>query len=187
MGLISTPAPVKLFCGILLRDFGMIEDVIARLEALASAADYCSLPVDFTFTTYYEKEMGPGLHRMFVSFERRIDPAQIAGIKIATNQIEREMSDPPLTSSRRRVNLDPGFLTPHSVVLASTKDYQHRIPAGRGIYLEQEMLFTRKEPVFLPWTYPDYRSPDYVQIFLQMHQIERRSRFSADGARSQMP
>lgn len=173
MGTIRPCERVKLFCGILGREMRAIESAVDRLEELAGPADYCSLPVRFNFTDYYEAEMGPELLRVFVSFERRIDPGNLREIKIATNSLEEELAHRGTGIIRRRVNLDPGFLSLHSVVLASTKNFQHRIPVGKGIYLEQEMFFTKKEARFLPWTYPDYQSPEYVQIFKQIRQIAR--------------
>lgn len=175
MGTIRPCERVKLFCGILGRELRTIERAVDRLEQLAGPADYCSLPVRFDFTDYYEAEMGPELLRVFVSFERGIDPEDLREIKIATNSVEEEMAQHGRldSMSRRPVNLDPGFLSLHSVVLASTKNFQHRIPVGKGIYLEQEMFFTKKEARFLPWTYPDYRSRQYVEIFKQIRQIAR--------------
>ncbi len=175
MGTIRPCERVKLFCGILGREMHIIGSALDRLEQLAGPADYCSLPVRFDFTDYYEAEMGPDLLRVFVSFERPIDPEDLREIKIATNSVEEEIAQRGRLDgmARRPVNLDPGFLSLHSIVLASTKNFQHRIPVGKGIYLEQEMFFTRTGARFLPWTYPDYQSPQYVEIFRQIREIAR--------------
>lgn len=175
MGAIRQTEPVKLFCGVIASDVVTIEGAIAELQSLAGPPDYCSLPIPFTFTDYYAAEMGSHLQRVFVSFERRIDPGDLARLKVGTNRIEARFaaSSEGGGEIRRRVNLDPGFLTLHSVVLASTKNFQHRIPVGGGIYLEQEMLFTKNDVRFLPWTYPDFRSQAYIDIFRQMRRLAR--------------
>lgn len=166
MGMIRASDQVKLFCGLLASERSLIPEAVERIEARCGPADFCSLPVEFTFTDYYASEMGAGLLRLFVSFERRIDPEEIRAIKIETNRIEEEMAarEPGRDGWKRRVNIDPGFITPHSVSLASTKNFQHRIPIGGGIYLEQEMFFTKTGARFLPWTYPDYRTDHYVAV-----------------------
>ena len=66
---------------------------------------------------------------------------------------------------RRRVNLDPGYVDQAKLVLATTKDRQHRLYLGRGIYGEVTLRFTggRFEP--WEWTYPDYRTPEYRVFF----------------------
>jgi hypothetical protein len=55
------------------------------------------------------------------------------------------------------VNIDPGYLTASAVVMATAKDFAHRIPLGKGIYAHLEFLFTRTGIRTLAWTYPDLR------------------------------
>ncbi|MEI8217519.1 MAG: DUF4416 family protein, partial [Elusimicrobiota bacterium] len=63
------------------------------------------------------------------------------------------------------MNIDPGYVTPAKVVLASTKDYSHRIYLSDGIYAEVTMMFQKGSYVFLPWTYSDYQSKAALQFF----------------------
>ena len=54
-------------------------------------------PFPFTFTHYYDAEMGPPIDRFFISFERLVDPAGLARTKQETNGIEdlfRERGEP---------------------------------------------------------------------------------------------
>ncbi len=67
---------------------------------------------------------------------------------------------------RRRVNLDPGYLIASKLVLATTKDFAHRIYLGQGIYGEVTLNYRRGQgwqPH--PWTYADYRSPLALEFF----------------------
>ncbi len=171
--MIRSFAFVKLVCGVLGGHIDVVCAAIERLESLAGPADYLSLPLDFHFTDYYNNEMGAGLRRVFVSFQNLIAPVEISRIKVSTNEIEEELAE-RTTMVRRRVNLDPGCLTLHSFILASTKNFQHRIPAASGIYLEQELLFTKSGARPLPWTYPDYKSREYIGILREIRSIYRR-------------
>jgi hypothetical protein len=69
---------------------------------------------------------------------------------------------------RRRVNLDPGYVAPDKLVLASTKNFSHRIHLSRGVYAEVTLNFGKKGCVFLDWTYPDFRSGRYTAFLLDV-------------------
>ncbi|MFQ5836184.1 MAG: DUF4416 family protein, partial [bacterium] len=114
--------------------------------------------------------MGSNLKRKFISFQALIDPAEIREIKLFTNQFEQDFLHPG--THDRRINLDPGYLNLSKLVLASTKDYQHRIYLGRGIYAEVTLRY-KKEKGFKPWewTYPDYRTREYLEIFNHLREI----------------
>ncbi len=142
----------------------------ACTELLSSAYG----PVDFeteiapwTFTDYYRDEMGGGLVRKFVFFARLMDPAALADVKIYTNEIEKRMAMEGRISIRRAVNLDPGYIAEAKVVLASTKDFSHRVYVGRGIYAEVTLQYRSKDRTFvaLEHTYPDFRTKDSLSLF----------------------
>ena len=63
------------------------------------------------------------------------------------------------------MNLDPGCLSAGKVVLATTKNQQHRIYLGSGIYAEVALRYRDGRWQPWEWTYPDYRSPEYAQVF----------------------
>jgi hypothetical protein len=65
---------------------------------------------------------------------------------------------------RRNVNLDPGYLTPAKVILASAKDNIQRIYMNNGIYEEITLFY--KDGTFnaFEWTFPDYRQ-SYIPFF----------------------
>jgi hypothetical protein len=114
------------------------------------------------FTCYYQNEMGIGLLRSYWAFSEQFARGALVEAKLATNRIEKEMS----VDGRRTVNLDPGLLTPESLVMATTKPYSHRVYLSKGIYAELAIMFRRGggiEP--LPWTYPDYRDPETLKFF----------------------
>ena len=63
------------------------------------------------------------------------------------------------------MNLDPGYITPAKLVLASTKDHAHRLYLADGIYAEVTLAFRGKQWQPLEWTYPDYRRADFQEFF----------------------
>ena len=172
MGSVRSFNSVKLFVGVLASDRKLIEQVRDRLTALYGTIDHESLVIPFDFTDYYAAEMGELVDRVFFSFERLIDGDQLAHIKSQTNDIEDEMK-PLLQTVSRPVNLDPGYLENAKVILASTKNFYHRIYLGNGIFAEVTMHFRNNTFQFFPWTYPDYQSKDYQEFFLRVRHIYR--------------
>lgn len=126
---------------------------------------------DFTHTDYYTEEMGPNLKKIFYVFERPIPLQKLVDVKIYTNRLEAKFSKREKGIMRRQVNLDPGYLSLNKVVLASTKDYSHRLYLGKGIYGEVTLFFKNKTFTPFPWTYPDYQTPGYIKFFNSVRKI----------------
>ncbi len=116
------------------------------------AIDMVSLWFPFDFTTYYAPEMGSPLFRRVLAFKTLIQQTGLVDIKLATNEIERAYS----AGGKRRVNLDPGYLVHERLVLATGKNYSHRIYLDKGIYADLTLTYRRGAFEALPWTYPDY-------------------------------
>jgi hypothetical protein len=163
MGVINAPKKAKLFCGIISSDEEIKQKSFAVLEEKFGRIDLISDAVPFDFSDYYNSEMGSNLERSWISFERLISVAGIAGIKIFTNSVESSFS----AGSRRRINIDPGYITPAKVILATTKDYSHRIYLSDGIYGEVTRIYKKNEFVKLPWSYPDYLSEVATEFLLK--------------------
>ncbi|OIP97954.1 hypothetical protein AUK40_02205 [Candidatus Wirthbacteria bacterium CG2_30_54_11] len=167
MGSIHDPKPVKLFIGILLKDTTLRDELTCLLENSFGAIDIRSELIPFTFTDYYRSEMGEGLTRIFCSFLTLIDPAELARIKLATNALEKKFADQYASQQvARPCNLDPGYLEVSKIILASTKNFSHRIYLSRGIYAEITLQYQNKHFTDLPWTYPDFKTEPY-QYFLE--------------------
>ena len=65
----------------------------------------------------------------------------------------------------RPVNIDPGLVNDCRVILASTKDYAHRIYRGGGVWEEITLIYRHGAYETLPWTYPDFRQVAYHRFF----------------------
>ena len=166
MGNIQQPKPVKLFIGLLLQGMSFADELVQKLESEFGPIDHRSPPIAFTFTEYYQAEMGDGLTRVFYSFRDLIDPGRLKVIKTRTNEFETFFAEKYSTSSvSRPCNLDPGYIEASKVILASTKNYSHRIYLSDGIYAEVTLQYQNKHFTSLPWTYPDFKTVEY-QNFL---------------------
>jgi hypothetical protein len=167
MGEIHDPAPVLLIIAASSRHDTALEwareQTSTRFGPLANA----SAVFDFTETDYYTATMGANLKKQFLAFERLMDPAELAGVKCQTNELEYEYATFGRHAEPRPLNLDPGYLTPAKLVLASTKDHAHRIYLGSGIYAELTLSFRGRHWQPLEWTYPDYRREDYQRFFTE--------------------
>ena len=170
MGNIFHPSAVKLIVAMITNSLSLLPEVENLLQKKFGPIDFHSPIIDFTYTNYYEKEMGKNLKRKFVSFEKLIFPLEIITIKHYTNRLERKFSH----QGRRNINLDPGYLNEGKLILVSTKDNLQRIYLGKGIYGEVTLYFKHAEFQPFMWTYPDYRSPEYRHIFKQIRNIFRK-------------
>jgi hypothetical protein len=166
MGKISIVNPVNYFCGVIYRDESVLNEIILQLEKKLGNVDITTDPIPFIFTDYYKKEMGENLLRKFISFKNLKDPGDLSDIKICTNNIEDKHS----INGSRVINLDPGYVDFSKVVLASTKDYTHRLYIGKGIYAEITMFYKDKKFNFLAWTYPDYQTKEYLDFFYKVRE-----------------
>ena len=86
-----------------------------------------SEPFDHRETNYYEATMGPDLKKMFFAFETLIDPEQLVKFKLTSNQWELDYQKIGQHPEPRPLNLDPGYVTEAKLILATTKDRDHRI------------------------------------------------------------
>jgi hypothetical protein len=166
-------APVKLVCGVISSDDALYEEVRRRLIAEWGSVDSESPAFAFDLTDYYRSEMGPELKRKFMSFSELVAPEILPQAKLRTIDLEeavrRETGAPG-----RPANIDPGYLTASALVMATAKDFSHRIPLGRGIYALLEFLFTRTGIKTLDWTYPDFRRGPCQEYFRSVRDLYLR-------------
>lgn len=169
MGEIYQPLPVKLFLGVIFSDPQNLPAVRRRVEAELGPVELESPVYDFDYTNYYEKEMGPRLGRQFWALADLRPRESLPEFKLTTNNLESEFA----SEEKRTVNLDPGYLSEANLVLASTKNFYHRLYLGRGIYGEVTLIYRKGGFESLPWTYPDYRDPRHQRFFLELRSLYR--------------
>lgn len=157
----SLPGPARLVIGVFMADKGLLEQVTKDLVAVFGPVDMMSQWFSFHHTSYYEKEMGSPLFRRLFSFSCLIDQESLPDIKFATNQIEAKYAK----NGQRQINIDPGYLVLERFVLATGKNFIHRLYLAKGIYADLTLLYTKDGFSPLPWTYPDY-AQDKIKNFL---------------------
>ncbi|MBI2932117.1 MAG: DUF4416 family protein [Planctomycetes bacterium] len=167
------PEPVKLFIGLLAAGEEAVDEARRRCVERFGPLDYESPPIPFTFTNYYEAEMGSDLRRFFWSFERLIDPSEIVDAKQRTNEIE----DASARDGRRAVNLDPGYVDTYKVILATAKGAGQKVYLREGIWADCVLHFVKGRVKFFDWGFPDYKSGAYDKVLLrirELYKIQRR-------------
>ena len=161
MGKIKEPLLVKLIASVFTAGGELLDEARIRLSQEFGPIDYESEILPFDHTTYYVAEFGENLKRRFVAFEKLVHPGRLVEIKLLTNALEMEWA----VEGKRRINIDPGYVSHSKLVLATTKNHAHRIYLGQGIYAEVTLHFRDGAFRAWPWTYPDYASPPLIAIF----------------------
>lgn len=112
---------------------------------------------------YYKKEMGETLYKCFYVFEKPVSLEKFYRYKIESQSIEKMFS----LKGKRNANIDPGSLTLYQLSLLTTKAFSHRTYLSEGIYAEVTLIAKADKYCDLPWTYPDYKTPEALDYFSQ--------------------
>ena len=157
--------PVKLIVGILAADTDALESAKEAVITKFGTADFLSDIWPFTMTKYYESETGANILKQFVSFEKLICPAKLAAIKHKSNKLEKKLAETLKTSLSRPVNLDPGIIEPSKLILATTKNFSHRIYIGKKMYAEVTLTFDKGRWKPYDYTFADHKQQCYHDFF----------------------
>ncbi len=160
----QAPKPAKLVIGFIMKDRELFEPLAVELSADFGSVDMVSSWMPFDYTAYYEPEMGTPLFRRVLTYKKLINQDELPAIKLATNRLEQSLAQ----SGRRRVNIDPGYLLYERFVLASGKNFSHRIYIGSNIYADLTLIYRRGGFEKLPWTYPDYADKPMLEFLAQV-------------------
>ncbi|MBW2365066.1 MAG: DUF4416 family protein [Deltaproteobacteria bacterium] len=171
MSLPQKPKPAKLVIGIFMKDKALAKPVAQELIDHFGHMDLLSAWFPFDYTDYYHTEMGRPLVRRVFSFIELIEQTFLAEVKNITNRIEEKYSK----NGSRRVNIDPGYLLLERFVLATGKNFAHRIYIGKEIYADLTLIYKDGGYQKLPWTYPDYSAEDMTKYLLKV-----RSKYTYD-------
>ena len=163
--------PVQFFVGVLIADIGLWDRVKGAIEANWGRIETESDRIDFDqFTDYYEPEMGKNLVRFWVSLEGIRPPEDLIRIKWSCTAIENAFS----RDGKRLVNLDPGYLTEAKLILASFKDFAHRIYLTQGVFADMQMIWYHGKFAPREWTFADYKSETAQKFFTGLRETYRR-------------
>lgn len=173
MGSPKLAKPVLLFTGILFSENSQFQNARDSLVKTYGSAFMETAPRAWNRSEYYRDELGWPILRIFLFFKKLVNPADLPDIKLTTNSIEKSLS----INDKRTVNIDPGYLTLHNIVLATTKNYSHRIYLSHGIYGEITLLYKQSEKTYSPFifTYPDYQDEETIAMFLKARKFLKKS------------
>lgn len=159
--MVSLSNPSKLIFSLFSHKKTLIFQAIDTLIHAFGPLQWQSIFMPFDWTDYYEKEFGKGLKRCFIGFMEPVDEDFLIKAKKISQEIEEKMK----IEGKRLVNIDPGILSRERLVLATHKNYVHRIFLGYGVYADLTIIYTGGTFRALPWTYPDYASPEVINMW----------------------
>ena len=166
---LRTPDKAKLIIGILASDEDCLAAATEMITERFGQIEMASEVWPFKWTSYYKDETGPAILRQFVTIKRNVSPGRLAKIKLKTNRMEKMLAEQLSQKSNckftRPVNLDPGLIEPSKLVLASTKNFAHRIYVGKKVWAEVTLLFDKGKWEIFDYTYPDYKDQGYQDFF----------------------
>lgn len=162
MSIPGNPDPAKLIISLLMNDRSIKDALVPKLEKYFGPLDFISDWFEFNYTEYYSREMGSPLFRKVAVFKDLIEQERLADIKTITNQVEKMWEK----KGNRALNIDPGYMLLSRFILATGKDFSHRIYVGKGIYADLTLMYQKGQFKALGWTYPDYASDEMTE-FLQ--------------------
>ena len=161
MGVPKSPSPAALFVAVLFTPAMPYDEVRAEVTREFGDILEASPVFPFNYSEYYRAEMGGNLQKVFFLLARLIDPAALVDWKLHAQEVEARYT----ANAQRQINFDPGCLDASKLVLATTKNYDHRIYLGRGIYGDVQLRYRLQKFHFNEWTYPDYRDPEHLTFF----------------------
>lgn len=170
------PLPVKFVCAFIYTTEEIYQHTKLILEKKFGKIDFESEKIDFNYTDYYSPEMGNPLHRRFISFKKLRRREQFINIKLYCLKLEKKFA----LNLRRRINIDPGYLTDAKLVLTTTKNFSHRIYLGKGVYAEVTLRYLKNNFSEFSTTFPDYRTLKYKTIFSNIRKIYHRQIIDKD-------
>lgn len=159
------PPPAKPVISAIYSHVDGLADALVALEKQYGRVECETLEIEFSDKDKLLEEMGSGLSRRFFSFEKLIERDQLIKMKSFCQKVERQLSDVVDDYAFRTVNLDPGMLTPDNLVMASTREYNHRIYLSDGIFAELTLVHARGRFVKLPWTPDDFCKGEAIEFF----------------------
>ena len=160
------PGRVKLISSLFSPREELIHEVISAMTGLFGPVDWISPPLFFDRTRYYAREMGWPLHRRFISFQTLIPPTDLIAVKLETNKIEMGY----LSRGNRLINVDPGYISAERLILATGKNYIHRVYLGKGIFADLTLIFKKGTFIPLEWSYRDYSNPKMIETLNQIRE-----------------
>ena len=159
-----------LICGLLSPENDLIRSIETTLEEEFGSVLLRSELVPFTWTDYYNAELGEGILRRWVIFSPLVNLVEPWRFKHASCKVEDSLSK----NGKRRINVDPGFIRLDGLWLLTTKPAGHRAYLGESVWIELTLRFLHDRCEEMPWTYPDHRDAAAQAFFLKAREFLKK-------------
>ncbi len=169
MARVQRPPKGRLIVSIIYNSMDALADSLSRLEKQFGRVQCETMEIAYTGEQYAE-EMGEQLQRRLYSFSKEVERDKLPDIKTACAKIEKQFGDIVDDYPFRTVNIDPGIMTPENVIMASHREFNHRVYLGSGVFAELTLVFSRGRFVRLPWTNPDFCQGEAIEFFLRVRE-----------------
>ncbi|MBF0350623.1 MAG: DUF4416 family protein [SAR324 cluster bacterium] len=170
-GIHSMSLHVKIITGLIFQQESLATEALLSLcELTRMTLQQTSVSIPFDKTDYYAPEMGSALFRKFVSFAGIVSLEQIHRWKQHTSQIEQQFS----INGQRQVNLDPGYIDLHKLVLLSSKPGSHKVYLADGVWADMTLMKNRQGFETFRWTFPDLKENTWHPFFLDVRLAYKR-------------
>ena len=139
-------------------DFGIYESALKDVIENFNSIKIVSEEYLFSHSIYYKEEMGENLKKRFLVFENMIERDYLVEVKKITDEIEKKYLD---EKGNRKINIDPAILNLENFILATNKNFTHRIYLRDGVFADLTLIYKKKKGYTeLDWTYADYSSEE---------------------------
>ncbi|PWB71474.1 hypothetical protein C3F09_07855 [candidate division GN15 bacterium] len=168
MARIQKASPGRLVISIVHSSRDALADALSQLERRFGRVQCETIDIPHSNNVEYREEMGDSLQRRFFSFENQIQRDGLVEIKDICHRVEAQLGDHIHDYTFRTVNIDPLLMTPANLVLASHREFNHRIYLGSGVFAEVCLIWSRGKFCRLPWTNPDFCHDEAVDFFVRV-------------------
>jgi hypothetical protein len=165
--------PVVRFCAVISRYLDARQWAQDQLSARWGDIRTVSSEIPFEAGGYYTPTMGSDLTKTLIAFGGFCDPADLADWKHETNELETLYANESEHAETRPLNLDPGYITQAKLVLATTKDRDHRLYLRDGMFAEVTLTYVGKRWQHHRWSYPSYRTEEVADFASTCRRILR--------------
>ncbi len=165
MARVMEPVPGRLILSIIYSSMDALADCLQTLERRFGRVQFETAEIACARAERYREEMGANIYRRFLSFEQPVARSSLASIKAICHKIEPNFADHVDDYHFRTVNIDPGIMTPHNLVMASHHEYGHSVYLTNGVFSELTLVWSQGRFVRLPWTNPDFFDDEAVDLF----------------------
>lgn len=159
----ESPSHGLLFFGFLYRSDLFSEELFTQKVEKLYGKLFRYQPEFNPLAAYYSKEMGEEslLKRVFFVTSDAFPREFLLTNKLLSLVWENDWS----VEGNRMVNVDLGFVSAENFILATTKNYSHRVFLGQNIFADLTYQCADGKYQTLPWTYPDFKDQPKIDFF----------------------